>query len=108
MSSRGKGNTSKPEDDLQSIVKTSVLKLCSSEEFINQITVAIVSTISEKFDIKIEKLEKINNEMQAKLKDQEKMIHKLIENNEQYEQAIKCKSVRIYGCKESKTETAQK
>lgn len=101
MSNRGKGNLNKTEDELQSVVKTLVLKLCTSEEFINELTKTIVATISEQYEERISNLEKENTDINKKYQD-------LLIKNDKFEQTLKNKSLRIYGLKESKNENCKK
>lgn len=101
MSNRGKGNLNKTEDELQSVVKTLVLKLCTSEELINELTKTIVATISEQYEERISNLEKENTDINKKYQD-------LLIKNDKFEQTLKNKSLRIYGLKESKNENCKK
>lgn len=105
MSGRGKN---KPEDDIQSIVKTSVLKLCTSEDFINQITQTIVSTLKENYEKRIKTLEDENVSIKSKLQKLEEMNKNIIAKYDKFDSTLKRKSLRIYGLKETKNENCSK
>lgn len=109
MSGRGKNKPeNKPEDDIQTIVKTSVLKLCNSEDFINQITQTIVNTLSENYEKRIKALEDENANIKSRLQTLEEMNKNIIAKYDKFDSALKRKSLRIYGLKETKDENCSK
>ncbi|KAG5869113.1 hypothetical protein JTB14_032439 [Gonioctena quinquepunctata] len=77
----------KTDEELQTIVKTLVLKLCSSDDFVNHITESILSTLSEKYEFRIEKLENENALLKSEVEEL-KIINSKVEsdyNKSEYE-----------------------
>lgn len=101
MSTRSNAKINTKEEELQSVVKTLVLKMCSSEDFINHITNSIVSTITEKFSSKIEKLEAENSKLTRNIKDLENLIDM---NNDVINKKHNKSSLRVFGITETKNE----
>ena len=98
---------SKAEDtnsDLQTVIKTLVNKICTSDEFINSITKSIISTISEEFGAKLDKLETENRQLKEQIQSQDKCLQNLSNKYNGLDQYLRSKTVRIYGIKEQKNE----
>lgn len=112
MSNRNKKMviTSKSDDsdDLQSIVKTLVTEICSSEMFINKLTETIIQTISKKYEKKLSQLEKENADIKIKLAQQEETLKKLAKHNERLDEISRRKTIRIYGVEEINGEKCKK
>ncbi|KAG5897610.1 hypothetical protein JTB14_028878 [Gonioctena quinquepunctata] len=85
------------EEDLQILVRNLVLKLSSSEEFINQLTTTITETLDEKYGKEIQSLKEINESMLKKLENQEAQIYTLIEIQEKCDQYHKSRNIIVYG-----------
>lgn len=97
-------NTRKGEDELQSTIKSLVTKLCTSEEFITQLTTIIANSISEKFNKEVESLREENINLIRKIEKQDEIINSLSNKVEKHEQIIRRKNVRLYGLKENDNE----
>lgn len=106
----GRGNKGNKEDnvDLQSTIKTLVNKICSSEEFINQIAESIAAIVSKELKDKIHSLENENSMLKTKIIKQEEVYKTLNERHEKMEQNYRNRGIRVYGVKESKNENTTK
>ncbi|KAG5880687.1 hypothetical protein JTB14_024259 [Gonioctena quinquepunctata] len=88
----------KGEDELQTVVKSLVTNLCSSDEFISQLTATTTERIGEKYTKEIQELRR-ENEMIS-----EKLRKFLVEHQEKQEQRSRNKNIRVYGVPEKNTE----
>ncbi|KAG5881654.1 hypothetical protein JTB14_036763 [Gonioctena quinquepunctata] len=95
------------EEDLQTLVRNVVLKLCSSEEFLNQLTTTITETLEEKYGKEIQSLKEINKSMLKKLENQEAQIYTLIEKQEKCDQYHKSRNIIVYGVSEEHNENCR-
>ncbi|CAG9822001.1 unnamed protein product [Phaedon cochleariae] len=98
--------TVKGEDELQVAVKSLVTKLCSSDEFITQLTATITETIGEKYTKELQMLRKENKMISEKLKTQEETIMLLSERQEKQEQIFRSRNIRFYGVPEQDSENS--
>ncbi|KAG5876267.1 hypothetical protein JTB14_013004 [Gonioctena quinquepunctata] len=90
----------KTDEEVQTIVKTLVFKLCSSDDFVNHITESILSTLSEKYEFRIEKLENENALLKSEVEEL-KMINSKVENDyNKSEYELKKKSLILFGLPE--------
>ncbi|KAG5874088.1 hypothetical protein JTB14_002293 [Gonioctena quinquepunctata] len=92
-------STRKAKTD-EELVKTLVFKSCSSDDFVNHITESIISTLSEKYEFRIEKLENDNALLKSEV-EALKMINSKVENDynkSKYE--LKKKSLILFGLPE--------
>ncbi|KAG5866878.1 hypothetical protein JTB14_012214 [Gonioctena quinquepunctata] len=64
-------STKKVDEELQSTVKTLVIKLCTSKVFLSELTTSITETICKHFQEEITQLKKENKRMNKKLASQE-------------------------------------
>lgn len=90
--------------DLQTVIKTLVNKICTSDEFINSIAKTITSTISAELETKINKLEAENRELNEQMQHQAECLKNLTSKYDNLDQQLRSKTVRIYGIKEQKNE----
>ncbi|CAH1170744.1 unnamed protein product [Phaedon cochleariae] len=97
-------STRKGEDELHSTIKSVVIKLCNSEEFINSITASITETITQKFNKEIENLRRENKELVKKVQNQDILLQSLAEKEEKHEQHLRSRNIRFYGVKEDGNE----
>lgn len=98
----------KEDEQLQSMVKTLVTKLCLSEEFISQLTEIITVAIDEKYNKQFQVLKEENAKLKAQLKSQEEVNKTLVVNQERMEQVMRYKTLRFYGIKENQKENPKK
>lgn len=94
----------KGEDELLSSVKNLVAKLCTSDEFINQLTKSIIETIGDKFDKEINVLKDENLEIKKHLKILEEQNKTMIANLDKHDQVIRSNNLRFYGILEKDNE----
>lgn len=106
MSTRNKGN--KEVVDIQSTIKTLVNKICSSEEFINEIAESIIAMVSKQFKEKIQVLENENSVLKSRIMKQEEAVVTINKRYEKMEQNYRNKGIRIYGVKEGRNENTTK
>ncbi|KAG5900153.1 hypothetical protein JTB14_035298 [Gonioctena quinquepunctata] len=83
---RRQGQSGKGEDELHSVVKNLVTKLCTAEDFISRITETITRIIEEKYSEKINELRKENENIMEKLQQQEDTINALVNQQKKQEQ----------------------
>lgn len=94
--------------ELQSIIKTLVYKICSSDDFINQIAESITSAITSQFKDKIEHLENENTILKATINSQEEALKSLTTKYNAMDQSLRNKAIRINGVKETRNENTKK
>jgi len=100
--------TKEETTELQSTIKTLVNKICSSDEFITQISKTIANTISLKYKDAIDKLEKENVSLKNRVRSLEENINNLAGKHDNLEQKYRNKTLRIYGVKEGRSEKTTK
>lgn len=95
-----RSQSGKGEDELHSVVKDLVVKLCTADEFILKLTETITGIIEEKYNEKIAKLEEENQSIVRKLQQQEETIKSLVNHQKKQEQMGRSTNLRIYGVPE--------
>ncbi|KAG5862523.1 hypothetical protein JTB14_014057 [Gonioctena quinquepunctata] len=98
---RRQGQSGKGEDELHSVVKNLVTKLCTAEDFISRITETITRIIEEKYSEKINELRKENENIMEKLQQQEDTINALVNQQKKQEQKERSRNLRLYGVPET-------
>ncbi|KAG5899196.1 hypothetical protein JTB14_026949 [Gonioctena quinquepunctata] len=98
---RRQGQSGKGEDELHSVVKNLVTKLCTAEDFISRITETITRIIEEKYSEKINELRKENENIMEKLQQQEDTINALVNQQKKQEQKEESRNLRLYGVPET-------
>lgn len=94
--------------DLQTTIKTLVNKICTSDEFINEITASIAASVCKKYEDIIKRLENDNAFLSSKVEQHEETICILKSKFENLDQKFRNKSIILYGVKESRSENITK
>lgn len=94
----------KEDDQLQAAVKTLVMKLCSSDEFVSQLTESITKALETKFSKQVKVLKDENIKIKTELKKLEEVNHNLTRKFDRLDEVMRCKTLRFYGIKEEKNE----
>lgn len=102
------GTRKKGDDELQSMIKTLVTKMCSSEDFINQLSTSIIEIVTEKFDERISLLEEENKKIKTQLTTLQETNSILLTNQDRFEKYFRRKNLRFYGIVENKSENITK
>ncbi|CAG9814180.1 unnamed protein product [Phaedon cochleariae] len=97
-------NVRKGEEELLSAVKNVVGKLCSSEEFINNLAQIISETISEKFYKEIDALKEENKKNVEKISKQQSIIDSLIDKQERFDKQLRRNNIIFHGIQEKPNE----
>lgn len=95
----------KGDDELQSMIKTLVTKMCSSEDYIKQLSDGIIEVISEKFEKRISLLEEENVKIKRQLKTLQENNNILVNKQERFEKHLRRKTLRFYGVEENNSES---
>ncbi|CAH1109211.1 unnamed protein product [Psylliodes chrysocephalus] len=94
-------NQMKGEDELHSIIKNLVIKLCTSDDFISQVTQTITNIIEEKYNKQFNEIIQKNHEINEKLQKQEDIIKNLVEQQNKQKGVGRSRNIRVYGVTES-------
>lgn len=94
----------KGEDELLSSVKNLVTKLCTSDEFISQITKSITESISSKFDKEVHALKDETLKIKKDVKTLEEQTSVVMTKLEKQDQVIRSNNLRFYGIPEKEAE----
>lgn len=94
----------KEDEQLQTAVKTLVMKLCSSDEFVSQLSDSITKALDTKFNKQIKALQDENIKIKAELNKLQEINNNLVKNFERIDGVLRCKNLRFYGIKENKNE----
>lgn len=94
----------KGEDELLSSVKNLVTKLCTSDEFISQITKSITESISSKFDKEVHALKDETLKIKKDVKTLEEQTIVVMTKFGKQDQVIRSNNLRFYGIPEKEAE----
>lgn len=113
MGGKGRGNGESDamlvhNADIQSHIKTLVSKICSSDDFINQISEAITASVSVEVRQRLENLERENENLKLQLRKQADTVLTLERTAERLDRAYRSRGIRVYGVKEERNEDITK
>lgn len=95
------------EDDVQPNLQTLVMDICSSRDFITQISGIITEVIEKNYNEKIKALEQENKTLTAKVSNLEKINAAMQLNYDNTEQLSKMNCLRIFGVPEQNKENIE-
>lgn len=96
-SKEDRDNAPNADPQLQSLVKTLVSKVCTSQEFLENLTSMVVDTLKEHFENRIVSLEQQNENLKQQLVDYGKEIKTMNQKLDRFEQNSRVNCIRIYG-----------
>lgn len=94
----------KSDDELHSTIKLIITKLCTSDEFVSELSNSIYSLLSKQFNEKFKLIEDDNKQLCERIVKLEESSNKLLEMNSRYEQSLRKNNLMIYGITEDVNE----